>query len=145
MGTEHSPRCPDTVETQADKKYCKRALDASSQSEHAILLALEVMMDAAEPRWSRALHHVVKVLWFLRGWSRRRRSRLYWSFDGALDHRSFDTCTWSAFLAVPDGERRDAAFAAAMVLFHRLRYRVFIGAFNLPPVTVHVDRDPPTV
>jgi hypothetical protein len=129
IGTEHVPTCPDTVEKQGDVEYCLDAAAAAKRSERAVLLALEAAINAATPWWARLL----------------RRTSRYCNFDGSLEHRSFDACTWSAFLLVPEEQRRREAFVHATGVLTGIGYSVADRAFNGVPVAVPLDRDPPTV
>lgn len=139
VGTEHQPRCPDTVEKQSDRDYCEAALVGTMASERATWKALDAATDALEPWWFRALRGICVVLWFLRPLRDRLLPR-FWLFDGSLDHRMYDCCTWSGTLGVPDEERRMKAALVARELLRVLGYTVEPTAFNVAPGSFPITR-----
>lgn len=132
VGTEHLPKCPDTVEKHNCIEYCTLAAANARSSERSVERALDAATDAIEPWWFRTLRIVCVVLWFLRPLRDRLLVR-FWSFDCSLDHRMYECCTWSGTLMVPDEQLRQKAAAVACETLRMLGYTVETKAFNLCP------------
>lgn len=139
VGTEHLPRCPDIVEKHNDATYCAESAIAARSSERAVERALDMVTRAIEPLWFKVLLGICFVLRFLRPLAYRLRNR-FWSFDGSLDHRAYEFCTWSGELKIPDEGRRLVAALVAEEVLTRLGFTVVSTAFNVAPGSFPVTR-----